>query len=161
MSLRLALAASLALAVAAPALAQEAPPAPPAVAAPPAEAPSDEFLAAAARIAATGERVETLMADLEPRAAAVRADAALSDADKEARIRAMIAEHQPTFDAFAADLAEMIRLSAMAEGAPAEAAAAAGETAPARMMAIIEEILITGESGDEAGADDAGDHAGH
>ena len=158
MSLRLALAASLALVVAAPALAQEAPPAPAAVEAPGTQMPSDEFMAAAARIAESGERIDALMAELEPRAAALRADAALSDADRETRIRAMIAEHQPTFDAFVADLSELVRLSALAEGAPPEAAAAAAEAAPAEVMAIIEEALITGESDH---ADEAGDHAAH
>ncbi|HZW15912.1 MAG TPA: hypothetical protein VFF66_06615, partial [Brevundimonas sp.] len=108
MSLRTVLAASAVLAFAAPALAQEAPAAPPAAApnaeAPAAEMPSEEFAAALARIEAFEEPVKTLMADLETRAAVVRADATLSDEDKATRIRAMMAEHQPTFDGFAAAL---------------------------------------------------------
>ncbi len=169
MSLRLVLAVSAALALASPALAQEAPAAPPVpaepAAAPPAGTPSDELMAAFVSIEAVGARLEAVMADLEPRAAAVRADAALSDEEKATRIRAMMGENQPVFDEFGAALSELIRLSAMAEGAPAEDAAAAASAAPAQMMAMIEQQLITGESGDEdeaAGADGhATGHEGH
>lgn len=163
MSLRLVLAASAALAFAAPVLAQEAAGTVPAVApaaAPSSAEPSAEFMAAVARIEATGAEMETVMADLEPRAAAVRTDAALSDADKETRIRAMIAEHQPVFDGFAVALGDLIRLSAVNEGASAEEAAAAAAEAPARMQTAIEQKLITGDS-DVAGDGPAAGHEGH
>lgn len=161
MSLRIVLAASAAFAFAGPTLAQDAPAAPPVpvapAAAPAAEMPSEEFMVAVARIEAVGERMEGVMADLDTRAAAVRTDAALSDDEKVTRIRALMAEHQPLFDEFGAALSELIRVSAMAEGASAEDAGVAAAAAPAQMMAIIEQQLITGESGD----DDAEDHEGH
>ena len=171
MSLRTVLAASAVLAFAAPALAQEAPAAPPAAApnaeAPAAEMPSEEFAAALARIEAFEEPVKTLMADLETRAAVVRADATLSDEDKATRIRAMMAEHQPTFDGFAAALSDLIRLSAIAEGTPAEEAAAVAAAAPAQMTAVLEALLINGDPDNEEAADEPdhadhpGDHEGH
>ena len=154
MSLRIILAASAVLALAAPAFAQEAPAPAPAAAA---EEPSPEFMAAVARIEAVGERIEDLMEGLEAQAAEVRADASLSDEDKATRIRAMMAEHQADFDEFGAAFGDFIRLSAMAEGASAEEAAAAAAAVPVQMMAIIEEALISGESDDE----DDGDHEGH
>jgi len=162
MSLRLALAASAVLAFAGPVLAQEAatPPAPAPVAAQPSEEMSPEFMVAMARIEALGAQMDTVMADLEPRAAAVRADAALSDADKETRIRAMIAEHQPAFDEFAVVLGDLVRLSAVNEGASAEDAAAAAAEVPARMKAAIEERLIAGAT-DEDEAAPTGGHEGH
>ena len=164
MSLRLALAASAVLAFAGPVLAQETtPPAPVPAAAPPSGDMSPELMVAAARIEALGAQMDTVMADLEPRAAAVRADAALSDADKETRIRAMIAEHQPAFDEFAVVLVDLIRLSALSEGASAEDAAAAAAEVPARMKAAIEERLITGatDEDDAVPTDGHEDHEGH
>lgn len=154
MSIRLTLAALAVLAVATPALAQQAPavlPAPPAQAEP--AAPTPEQQAAMTRIEAAGAALEELMADLEPQAEEIREDATLSDADKETRIRALIAEHQPVFDEFAAALGGVMALKAADEGASPEQAAVASQSAQAMVGQAIVQSLLTGEAGDESEAE--------
>ena len=118
MSIRLVLAASALLAVTTPAFAQQAPvapPAPPAAPVPP-PAPTPEETALTARVQATGEALEATMGELEPQAEAVRDDTTLTDAEKETRIRALIAQHQPVIDEFTASLQAIIMMRAAAEG---------------------------------------------
>jgi len=100
-----------------------------------------------ARIQTAGEALEALMTDLEPRAEAIRDDAALSDTDKETRIRALISEHQPVFDEFAAALGVVMTLKAADEGASPEEAAAAAQAAQAAVTQAIVQSLLTGEGG--------------
>lgn len=147
MSIRLTLAAAAVLALATPALAQQAPPAPPAPAAAPA-APSAEQQAAMARIEAAGAAIEAVMTDLEPKAEEIREDATLSAADKETRIRALIAEHQPVFDEFSAALGSVMALKAASEGASPEQAAAATQAAQTMVSQAIVQSLLTGETED-------------
>ena len=150
MSLRLTLAAAALLAVATPAFAQQAPAAPPAPPAAPAPepAPTPEEQAVMARVQTAGEALQEVMEDLEPRAAAVRADASLSAADKETRIRAMIAEHQPALDEFSSALQALMLIKAAAEGASPEEAAQAAAVVAAMIPAQISQALITGEDPD-------------
>lgn len=76
-----------------------------------------------ARAEIFGAAMETLAVELE----GIRADASLSDAEKDARMDALIATKQPEIDAFADYLAVFIRQQATAEGAsPEEAEAAVG-----------------------------------
>lgn len=103
-----------------------------------------------ARIEAAGTALEAVMTDLEPRAEAIRGDAALSDADKEARIRALIGEHQPVFDEFGAALSEVMALKAAAEGASPEEAAAATQAARTMVTQAIVRSLLTGEDADSS-----------
>ncbi|RZJ31611.1 MAG: hypothetical protein EON85_03055 [Brevundimonas sp.] len=151
MSLRLVLAASTLLALAGPAFAQQAPVAPPAppAAAAPVPAPSPEEQAVMARIEAAGEALGTVMEDLEPRAAAIRADAGLSAADKETRIRALIAEHQPVLDEFSSALQALMLIKAASEGATPEEAAQAAAAVSMMVSSQIARGLITGEDPDE------------
>lgn len=144
MSIRLTFAAVAVLALATPAFAQQAPAAPPAPPAAPA-GPTAEQQAAMARIQTAGEALEALMTDLEPRAEAIRDDTALSAADKETRIRALIGEHQPVFDEFAAALGGVMALKAAAEGASPEEAAAATQAAQTMVTQAIVQSLLTGE----------------
>lgn len=150
MSLRIVLAASAALTLATPAFAQQAPAAPPAPpAAPaPAPAPTPEEQAVMVRVEAAGEALQEVMEDLEPRAAAVRADASLSAADKETRIRAMIAEHQPVLDEFNSALQGLMLIKAAAEGASPEEAAQAAAMVSTMVSAQITQALVTGEDPD-------------
>ena len=150
MSLRIVLAASAALTLATPAFAQQAPAAPPAPpAAPaPAPAPTPEEQAIMVRVEAAGEALQEVMEDLEPRAAAVRADASLSAADKEIRIRAMIAEHPPVLDEFNSALQGLMRITAAAEGASPEEAAPAAAMVSTMVSAQITQALVTGEDPD-------------
>lgn len=150
MSIRLTLAAAAVLALATPALAQQAPAAPPAPAAPtaPPAAATPEQQAAMARIEAAGGALETLMEELEPKAEEIREDAALSDADKETRIRALIAENQPVFDEFAAALGGVMALKAAEEGASPEEAAAATQAIQTQVSQAIVQSLLTGEDED-------------
>jgi hypothetical protein len=148
MSLRLTLAAAALLAVAAPAVAQQAPPAPPA--APAAPAPSPEEAALMANVQTAGEALQAVMVDLEPRAAAVRADAALSAADKESRIRAMLAEHQPVLDQFSEALKAMVLFKASEEGASPDEAEQAATMVGGMVATQIAQGLLTGESPDDA-----------
>lgn len=150
MSLRIVLAASALLTIASPALAQQAPaapPAPPAVPAP-APAPNPEEQAVMARVETAGEALQEAMEDLEPRAAAVRADATLSAADKETRIRAMIAEHQPALDEFSSALQALMLIKAAAEGASPEEGAQAAAVVGSMVSSQITQALITGEDPD-------------
>lgn len=101
-----------------------------------------------ARIQTAGEALQTVMEDLEPRAAAVRADAGLSPADKEARIRAMIAEHQPVLDEFSSALQALMLVKAAAEGASPEEAAQAAAVVSGMVSTQIAQGLITGEDPD-------------
>lgn len=160
MSLRLVLAASAVLAVATPALAQQAPvapPAPPVVAAPPqpTPAPTPEEAAAVARIEAAGEALEATMEDLGPRAEAIRGDTALTDADKETRIRALIAEHQPVIDEFTSALQSIILMRAAAEGTSPEEAAQGAAMIGGMVSSQIAQALITGDDPD--GDEDTGE----
>jgi hypothetical protein len=150
MSIRLTLAAAAVLALAPAALAQQAPAAPPAPAAAPAApaAPSADQQAAVARIEAAGNAIEAVMTDLEPKAEEIREDTTLSAADKETRIRALIAEHQPVFDEFSAALGSVMALKAASEGASAEEAAAATQAAQTMVSQAIVRSLLTGDTED-------------
>lgn len=112
MSLRAVLtaAATLALAslsplVAAPALAQEAP------------AASADGQADMAAIQSAAQTLQAEIAQLAPRAEAIRNDASLSDADKRSRIEALASEKQPQIDAFTAVIGRFATAQARAQGA--------------------------------------------
>ncbi|MFN3558432.1 MAG: hypothetical protein ACK4UQ_04015 [Brevundimonas sp.] len=158
MSLRLTLAASALLAVATPVFAQQAPtapPAPPAAAAAPAPtpAPTPEQTALMTRMQAAGEALEATMEELEPQAEEIRDDAALSDADKETRIRALIAGKQPVIDEFTSALQGVVLMRAAAEGASPEEAAQTATMISGMVSGQIAQGLITGEDPDgETGA---------
>ena len=155
MSLRFALAAAVVLAVATPALAQQAPAAPPAVAAAPAQtpAPTPEQTALMTRMQAAGEALEAAMEELEPQAEEIRDDAALSEADKEHRIRALIAGKQPVIDEFTTSLQAIIMMRAAAEGTSPEEAAQGAAMIGGMVSGQIAQSLITGEDPDgETGA---------
>lgn len=98
-------------AVAAPALAQEAAPAA-------AEAPSlaPEAAALLPQVQGAAQGLEAAVADLMPRAQAVRADASLSDADKRTRVDALVSEKQAQLDAFNTALAAFLTAQARAHG---------------------------------------------
>lgn len=149
MSLRLILAVSAAL-VATPVLAQTAPPAPPAAPAAPA-APAEmtpEQMTIIGRVQTAGEALEQVMNELQPAAAAVRADAALSATDKETRIRARIAGHQPVIDEFTAALGAMVQLKALEEGATVQEADQTAAMVSGMVSEKIAQSLITGEDPD-------------
>lgn len=97
MSLRLILAATAALALAAPVLAQEPPTQPVAAAV---EAKSPEVLAFEARAAAFSDRLALFKSELEAAIAASRGDQAKGMAD----IEVIIARYEPEIDAFAPEL---------------------------------------------------------
>lgn len=157
MSLRLVLAASTLLLAASPALAQQVapvPPAPPAAPAP-AAAPTPEQMAVVNRVQTAGEALEAVMEELEPQAETIRDDTSLTDADKETRIRALIAEHQPVIDEFTTALRAMILLKAASEGSSPEEAAQASAMIGDMVSTQIAQSLITGEDPD--GDDSAGE----
>ncbi|MBU1324299.1 MAG: hypothetical protein KJ676_03580 [Alphaproteobacteria bacterium] len=117
-ALAAALAAGLTLGVALPAAA-----ATPAVAVAVAQDPVITEADVEARAEIFGAAMETLAVELE----GIRADVSLSDAEKDARMDALIATKQPEIDAFADYLAAFVRQQAAAEGAsPEEAEAAVG-----------------------------------
>ncbi|MDQ8028227.1 MAG: hypothetical protein REJ23_05835 [Brevundimonas sp.] len=151
MTLRLVLATSALLALSSPALAQQAapvaPPAAPAAPAAPAE-PTAEEVALTARVQTAAEAIEPLMATLKPQADAIRADAALSDADKETRIRALLVPHQATIDELTQSIQALILYKASSEGASPEEAAQASSMVGAMVPAQIAEALIKGEDAD-------------
>lgn len=97
MSLRIILAASAALAFAAPALAQDAPTAPPAAAA---EAVDPAEAALEARGEAFGERMEAMAAEMQAAITAAAGDQARASA----ALDAIVAQYQPEADAFADEL---------------------------------------------------------
>ena len=130
-----ALAATAFLLTAAPALAQDVP-ASPAVA------------AAAADLEAAGEAIEPVLTAMSERAAAIRADAALSDAEKQAGIEALIAENQSALDAFVSALSRFVAAEAMAEGASAEEADAAAAMLAGMVGPQLTRALLTGEDAD-------------
>jgi hypothetical protein len=151
MSIRLTLAAAATLALASPAFAQDAPvapPAPPAAPAAPAEA-SPEEVALTARVEAAAQPLEAMMEAIKPRAAAIRADAGLSAADKETQIRALLAEHQSTLDAFSEAVQALVLYKASAEGAEPEEAAQAASMVGGMISTQIAQALLTGEAGGE------------
>lgn len=130
-----------------------APPAPPAAPATPAQ-PTPEEMAVLARIQAAGEALEDAMEELEPRAAGIRGDAALTAADKETRIRALLAGKQPVLDEFGAAVEQVIMLQEVSEGATPEQAAQAATMARTMIPQQIAQALITGEG---LGDDDDGE----
>lgn len=130
-----ALAATVFLLTAAPALAQDVP-ASPAVA------------AAAADLEAAGEAIEPVLTAMSERAAAIRADAALSDAEKQAGIEALIAENQSALDAFVSALSRFVAAEAMSEGASAEEADAAAAMLAGMVGPQLTRALLTGEDAD-------------
>ncbi len=130
-----ALAATAFLLTAAPALAQDVP-ASPAVA------------AAEADLEAAGEAIEPVLTAMSERAAAIRADAALSDAEKQAGIEALIAENQSALDAFVSALSRFVAAEAMAEGASAEEADAAAAMLAGMVGPQLTRALLTGEDAD-------------
>jgi hypothetical protein len=120
-----------------------APPVPPAPA-----APSAEEMALIARVEAAGEAMEATMETLTPQAEAVRIDASLSADEKETRIRALMAEHQPVFDAFGEALHALILDKAAADGASPQEAAEAAAMIRASFAAQMTQALITGQDPD-------------
>lgn len=115
MSVRLILAAAAALALAGPALAQDAPAAPPAAAvADPAEA------ALQLKAEAFGARIETMAGEMRAATLAADGDAARTRAD----LDAIAARYQPEADAFAADVEVFIagRMAAAPEAQRAQLA---------------------------------------
>ncbi|WP_439470488.1 hypothetical protein [Brevundimonas sp.] len=148
MSIRLTLAAAATLAFASPAFAQDAPaapPAPPAAPATPAQA-SPEEVALTARVEAAAQPLEAMMEAIKPRAAAIRADASLSAADKETQVRALLAEHQSTLDEFSAAVQALVLYKASAEGAEPEEAAQAASMVGGMINTQIAQALLTGEA---------------
>ncbi|MBL0968544.1 MAG: hypothetical protein IBJ02_05480 [Brevundimonas sp.] len=145
--------ASLIIAAALFASPQDAPAAPHAPPAAPAQpaGPTPEQMAVITRIQAAGEALEATMEELEPRAAAIRTDAALPAADKDARIRALLAEKQPVLDEFSAALEAMIMMQATSEGATAEQAAQAAAMVRDVLPERLAQMLITGERPDDDG----------
>ena len=102
-------------------------------------------MAVLARIQAAGEALEDAMEELEPRAAEIRGDAALTAADKDTRIRALLAGKQPVLDEFGAAVEQVILLQAVSEGATPEQAAQAATMARTMIPQQIAQALITGE----------------
>lgn len=124
-----------------------APPAPPAAPQAPAQPaePTPEQMAVINRIQAAGEALEEMMEELEPQAATIRADAALSAADKETRIRDLLTDKQPVLDEFGNALEAMILMQAASEGATPEQAAQAATMVRGMFPEQIAQALITGE----------------
>jgi hypothetical protein len=164
MSLRPMLAAVAVLAfaaqAAAPAAAQE-PGSPAAAPAQDDEAKSPELAAAEARVEAAGEEIKAVLESLEPQAAAIRTDAALSDTEKATRIGALLDPHRGKIDAFGAALEALIMLEAAGEDVPPEVMAGAAAQVRQTVAQAIEGALISGDIGDdqEDGEDDDGEPA--
>jgi hypothetical protein len=119
----------------------------PAVAALLAEAPTEE------QVEAAGEGLEPLIEQMQAEAEAVRADAALSGPDKEARIQAIIAARQGQLTAFTELLARFVMAEALREGAAlVEAQAAADQVSAAVSAGLL--AALTGAH-EERGEDDA------
>lgn len=125
------LAAVAAIAFAAPALAQQVPASPTA--------------ATEADLEAAGEALEPVLAAMSEQAARIRADATLSDADKRARVEALIADNKAAIDAFTATLSSYVAAQARAEGASEEEAAATAAMFPALLSQQLTQSLLTGE----------------
>ncbi len=85
---------------------------------------------------------------MSERAAAIRADTALSDAEKQAGIEALIAENQSALDAFVSALSRFVAAEAMAEGASAEEADAAAALLAGMVGPQLTRALLTGEDAD-------------
>lgn len=130
-----AFAAAIVILSAAPALAQDV-------------SVSPAMAAAQADLEAAGEAVEPVLTAMSEQAAAIRADASLSDADKRARIEALVAENRAAIDAFTTVLARFVALQAQAEGASAEEAATAAAMFPGMVIGQMTESLVTGEDAD-------------
>lgn len=125
MSIRLILAASAALAFAAPAFAQDTPSAPPA-----AEATSPEEAALEAKANVFEGRMRAMAAEMQTAATAVGADPARRTAD----LDAIEARYQPEAEAFAAELEAFLNAEAAKtpdEAKKAELAAAVSGAVPA------------------------------
>lgn len=129
MSIRLILAATAAVAIAGPALAQDAPAAPPAEAAQtsrddvdPAEAALD------AKGEAFGQRMEAMSAEMQAAATAEGADEAKVSAD----LDAIVARYQPEADAFAAEVQHAFE---------AKAAASTDETEKTQLAANATQVV--------------------
>lgn len=129
------LAAAFVMLAAAPAMAQEAPASP-------------AMAAAQTDLEAAGEAIEPVLAAMSEQAATIRADTALTEADKRARIEALIAENQIAIDAFAEALTQFVAAQAQAEGSTAEEAAAVAAMFPGLLRQQLTESLITGEDAD-------------
>ncbi|WP_420479063.1 hypothetical protein, partial [Brevundimonas sp. FT23028] len=106
--------------------------------------------AVTARVEAAGEALKTVMADLEPRAAAIRTDASLSAEDKSARIQALLTPHQPVLDEFTAAIRDLVSFQAAAEGASPDEIAGAMSMIGPMIIAQITQALVTGETDDGA-----------
>lgn len=128
------LAAVIVLAFAAPALAQDT--------------PSPAMAAAEADLEAAGEAIEPVLTAMSQQAAAIRADAALSDADKQTRIEALIAGNRGALDAFVSALSSYVFAQAVAEGASAEEAAATAAMIAGMVGPQLTRSLLTGEAAD-------------
>lgn len=129
------LAAAALFLTAAPALAQETP-VPPALA------------AAQADLAAAGEAIEPVMAAMSEQAAAIRADATLTDAERQARVEALINANQAALEAFGAALTRFVVAQAQSEGANADEAAAVAAMFPGMLRQQLTQSLLTGEDAD-------------
>lgn len=144
MSLRLVLAAAATLAFAAPAFAQEAAPAAPAVTAAPAQSPEE------VAFEAKGMAFEAETRQMGVELQAVMEDAALDAATKKSRTNAILDRYEPKFDAFAGELESFLRATAALPEraaqkdeilAAAEAAPAQLRGAPAQIRASIDQAL--------------------
>ncbi len=129
------LAAIAAIAFAAPALAQEAPPTP-------------AVAAAQVELEAAGEAIKPTLETMRQQAADIRADATLSDADKQSRIQALVAANQGAIDTFTVALTNFVVAQAQAEGATAEEAAATAAMFPPLLRQQLTQSLVTGEDAD-------------
>lgn len=103
-----------------------------------------------AELQAAGEALEPIFEALETEAAVIRADGSLSAGDKEARILALIAPHQPAFDRLADAVGGFVANQIRNEGGTAEQAAAGAASVRSEMMQGIVQGLVTGEA-DEGG----------
>lgn len=124
-----------ALTFAAPVLAQTAPQASP----PPA------LIAARADLEAASRLVQPVFEALKTEAAAVRADAALTDQQKLIRIGELIAARQPEVDRFIAVLEAYVTQQALADGATREDAAAAAALYRGLVNQSLLQSLVTGQ----------------
>ena len=82
---------------------------------------------------------------MDAQAAVIRADASLSDTDKQARIGALIDANQGAIDGFAEALTAFVVAQAQAEGSTPEQAAQIAAMFPAMLRQQLTQSLLTGE----------------
>lgn len=129
-----ALAASVVLLVAAPALAQTAP------------AQSTPAVATAqANLEAASHAIEPVFAELSAQGATIRADMSMTAEQKVIRIGELIAARQPQIDQFIAAVQALVLAQAAAEGATQEQAVAAAEMYRGLINQTLLQSMVSGE----------------